>query len=252
MPPSAPGRAHIAGSKEQNMKIEFALMSVLALLSFDAPAVGQTGRTEPEGADAKQQEGEVRDAAKVTPDAETTTTPEVVAWTELLAQRIADENQTIRRSAEQALLSIGKPALATLQKVAADKDAARSEAARRLITRIESAPQRPEPGAGMPGGRGGQAGGRGRFDPVGQALAALELDPDQRAKIEEIRAGHQRKGQELMQQMRSGELDREGFASARTALNQDLLKKLEGTLTPEQLKKVSEAMENAGPRRRDR
>jgi hypothetical protein len=214
------------------MKIEIVLASALALLSFQ-PTFAQAPPAS--GQEPKKEGAQAQDASKT----EAKVDPEVDAWVQILAQKIGDKNETIRRSAERALQEVGKPALATLQKIAADtKDATRSDSAKRLITRIEN------PQAGGPGGRGAMGGGG--MDPIGRALEGIELSKEQQAKVDEVKTAYGEKVRALMQKMQSGELDREGMTAAQTELRKEVTTKLKGVLTEEQVKKVEEAL--AAPR----
>src|SRR5262245_44512158 len=56
--------------------------------------------------------------------AEVKADPVVDAWVRVLGAKIADANATVRQSAQQGLVSVGKPAEAFLQTLASGADAA--------------------------------------------------------------------------------------------------------------------------------
>src|SRR5437764_289103 len=66
--------------------------------------------------------------------------PAVESWVKLLAEKMTDRHDTIRESARQALVAIGRPAVPMLRKMAEGDDGATAEAARKVIARIEHGP----------------------------------------------------------------------------------------------------------------
>src|SRR5260370_11572804 len=144
-----------------------ALAAALLVLS-DAGAQPPTGKK-----DAKEptKAPPTRPAAPAKPD------PAVEAWVKILGDKMTDRHDTVRDSARAALVSIGKPALPSLQKLADSDDGATATAAKRVMARIESHDRRRPPprfgrgpigplGPGMRGGPGGRpppmaGGGRG-------------------------------------------------------------------------------------------
>src|SRR5262249_44678237 len=66
--------------------------------------------------------------------------PAVEAWVKLLAEKMTDRHDTIRESARQGLVAVGRPALPILRRLADSDDGAAAEAARKVIARIEHGP----------------------------------------------------------------------------------------------------------------
>ena len=176
--------------------------------------------------------------------------PAVQLWVDFLAQRIGDENETIRRSAAQALAAVGEPALPALHRLADSGDERTAQAAKRIAARIEKAAGRP---AGRPGGEklGGEPAGPGRQEAPGQgvreriagAIEQLGLGDAETEKIRAILKEHFQKIRALADELRSGEIDREGLRAARDDLRAALRASLEGILTPEQVQKIERAIE---------
>ncbi len=102
----------------------------------------------------------------------------VEAWLRVLIEKITDPHDTVRDSARGAVISVGRPAIPTLQRLADGDDPAKAVAARKLIHAIEDGPG-PQGrasfggfgGPGFPGGPGMGPmgpGGMGGFGPPGK------------------------------------------------------------------------------------
>jgi len=89
--------------------------------------------------------------------------PAVEAWVKILGEKMTDRHDDVRDSARAAIVTIGKPALPVLQKLAESDDGATATAAKKMIERIERRDRRP-PQFGRsprdPGMRGGPGGPR--------------------------------------------------------------------------------------------
>jgi hypothetical protein len=88
----------------------------------------------------------------------------VAKWVDELVKKLGDKNKTVRESAGTALVSVGKPALPQLKKLAGVEDPDQAEVAEGLIKRIENGGMGP---GGMGGFGGGGPGGKGGFGPPG-------------------------------------------------------------------------------------
>ena len=192
----------------------------------------------------------------------------LTAWVQVLAKNIADRHDTVRESARAALVSVGKPALPTLKQIAAGKDEAAADAARRLIARIQAddsppvakpfkggdpvpakKPEKARPDKGERKGFGGIKGlplpgslaksfGQGKPDPVSSALKNLKLSKEQQAKVDGIRKSYDKKTKE----------QRQKFVEEQKKLHDGMLNDVKGALTPDQLKQFDEAIKK-GPGR---
>lgn len=199
----------------------------------------------------------------------------VDAWVKVLTDKIADPHDTIRESARAALVSVGRPALPALQKLADSDDGAKSTAARKLMAAIErggprgpglpgfgpgegppdGAPGFPpdeRPGAGRdqplprPGGdRDGPPTGRrgdaaGRPNPLDRILAELDLTEKQKRQVEEIKESHRKKAQEVLEKARAGQIERQEVREQMDKLGADVTRELKELLTPEQAKRLED------------
>ncbi|HMF20042.1 MAG TPA: hypothetical protein VKE98_22740 [Gemmataceae bacterium] len=192
----------------------------------------------------------------------------VTAWVQVLAKNIADRHDTVRESARAALVSVGKPALPTLKQIAAGKDDAAADAARRLIARIQAddsppvvkpikdsdpvpvkKPEKARPDKGERKGFGGIKGfplpgslaknfGQSRPDPVTSALKNVKLSKEQQTKVDGIRKSYDKKTKE----------QRQKFLEEQKKLHDGMLNDVKGALTPDQLKQFDEAIKK-GPGR---
>lgn len=188
----------------------------------------------------------------------------VTEWVELLAKQLGNENATIKNSASRAIAAVGKEAIPTLQKVAKSDDAAIAKAAKDIITRIERGGQRGRRrgGEGGFGGRrrGGEGreggrrrrGGRGRFGMGRVDVEALGLNDDQKKKFETLQSKQREEMQDLMEQVRSGEIPREEIREVLSELRESMKKKMKGILTEEQFKKYEESTQRRRGRGRGR
>lgn len=162
------------------------------------------------------------------------------AWIKSLTEKIAVENETIRRSVQAAVVAVGQPAIPHLQKVAKSEGKA-SEEAQRLISRIERAGQRRQPGGGEDGGgrgaRGGAFGG-GRF------LEQLGLSEDQQKKVDEFNESRAKSMADMREKLMNGEMTREDFREVMSKQREEQNAKMKEILTEDQMKKYEEMMEN--------
>jgi Spy/CpxP family protein refolding chaperone len=126
-------------------------------------------------------------------------------------------------------------------KLRAEVDKVQDEV-RKRIKEVLTEEQRKKFEAGPGGGRGSGAGGRATV--VQRAVRGLDLDAKQKARVEEILAANQKKARELVQKLRSRELDREKARAALEELQQGLRKDLKEVLTAEQMKKVEEKLQS--------
>lgn len=122
--------------------------------------------------------------------------PTVEAWLKVVMEKITDPHDVVRDSARDAVISVGPPAIPALETLAEGGDAAKAEAARRLIHAIHF--HHGYPMQGHDGGRDGQHHpgfnhpGMGHFGPGAWGHG---FGPPDRGKGDE-RKGDERKGPE--------------------------------------------------------
>lgn len=195
--------------------------------------------------------------------------PQVEAWVKTLTDKMNDPHDAIRESARAALVAVGPPALPALRRIAEGADA-KAYTATRLVQQIERAaamwgaggyggtgsgalgqpggfPGQPFPGGFGPGGAPSLPGtGRPvpeaprpdpapRGDaPLGRILGELKLTDQQRQQAEKVVSGYATKLREVMDEARSGKLDRGSIRDTITKLADEATAELKRALTPEQ------------------
>jgi len=170
--------------------------------------------------------------------AEVAVDPVIEAWVKILCAKIADANQTVRQSAQQGLVTVGKPAIAQLQALAAGSDQAVAAEAKRVLDRIERMGQR-----GQDGRPGARQGGAAQTD---QLMKDLGLNSEQEAKAKSLLDENRQKSREIFSQIQDGTLTREEARAAMEELRAETDKQLKGVLSEEQFKKYEETMRNSG------
>lgn len=190
--------------------------------------------------------------------------PELQTWIKTLTDKMTDRQDSIRDSARAALVSIGRPALPELQKLADGRDSASSEAAKQVIARIERGGRTGGfgPGGGFPGGGGGGgtrpggggAGGGGNapttpsgFGTVDRALKDLDLSEKQKTKLEDIKAAQVKKFTDLTEKARDGKIDVEELQKAFAKNRDEMIKDIEAVLTRDQIDQFEKALKDAPP-----
>lgn len=210
---------------------------------------------------------------------------QVEAWVKTLTDKMNDPHDAIRESARAALVSVGGPALPALRQIAGGNDA-KAFTARRLVQQIERStavfpgaggsgvtgggfdlppsafgpppgfggsgafplpagpPPMPNPGAPM--GRPGAEASPGVPAPLRNALGELKLDEKQRLQVEKAIEGYATKMRGLLEDVRSGKVDRNDFRNTVTKLADDATAELNRVLTPQQ----REILERLTPRGR--
>ena len=151
--------------------------------------------------------------------------PMVQAWVRGLCKHIADQNETIKRSAQEALVAVGTPALEILKPIAEGEDAIQAKEAKAVIARIERGPQR----------RGGM---------TDRLLGNLKLTDEQKAKADKISTGYQDKMRDIMSQMRDGSIDRSEIRDIMQSARDEYMGEMKSVLDAEQYKQFSESMSN--------
>jgi Spy/CpxP family protein refolding chaperone len=174
--------------------------------------------------------------------------PAVEAWVKVLAERIADGNRTVRDSAQQALVAVGKPALPHLNGLAKEGDSTVAAEAKKVLERIERMAARGEGamGLGGPGRRGEGAGARGPggAQTVENLTRDLNLNPEQEAKVMNALEERSRRMRELFSQVQDGALTREEMMSEMQKMSDQVLKDMKSVLTPEQYSKFEANFRN--------
>jgi hypothetical protein len=177
--------------------------------------------------------------------------PEVGAWVQVLAQKVGDRNETIRRSAHMALVAVGRPALPTMRILSGARDDSIAAAAKDIVARIESGPGP----RGIPGGPDGPGprgepgfGPRPRMDPLLEALSRLEIPDAQKSAVAEIRNAHAQKSREILERGREQGLEPEEVHAQHKQLVQETLARLKSVLSEEQCKQLEESARREPPR----
>jgi hypothetical protein len=167
-------------------------------------------------------------------------------WIQSCCEKLTEQNVVIRESAGSALVTVGKPALPALRKIADMKDTEQSVVALRLIKRIEGGGAAT---AGAPGQDGGAGAGQGRggmqvrmADQIKKAKEELGLNDEQTSKVEECVKTMSEKSRELFQKSRDQEISREEMQEQMRALRESAFDSLKGVLSDEQIAKVKEMM----------
>lgn len=198
--------------------------------------------------------------------------PQVDAWVKTLTEKMNDPHDAIRESARAALVSVGTPALPALRQLAGGNDA-KAFTARRLVQQIERAAvpglagggftgggfgvpgfgnppgfggpgafplqpgSPPIPGAPAtpgPAGRPGTERGPGNPPALRGALDELKLDEKQRGQVEKAVEGYSAKLRGLLEDVRSGKVDRNDLRDAVSKLADEATAELNRALTPDQ------------------
>jgi hypothetical protein len=181
--------------------------------------------------------------AKVTDDQD----PQLQAHVDFLIKALGSPNKIIRRSANQGLMAVGKPALPTLEAVAARNMGASSSLAARLARtireRAEKQAARATADSDKPRNKKPRP-GRGGPDQA-QVAAILEKAGLDKALAPEIKVlmDQQRKAQnEFRARARTAGVDRASLQQERKAMTQTYRKKLQEILGPEGVKTFLKAM----------
>lgn len=158
--------------------------------------------------------------------------PAVEAWiAKVLGPKIADSNETIRQSAQQGLVTVGKPAVPYLTTLANGKDEVVSAEAKKVIARIERQGNRQRTGA--------ETG-----NVMDRVMKDLGLNAEQETKVKEVMDQNRTKMQEIFSQRADGSLTQEEVRAAMEDLRNETSKQLKGSLNEEQFKKYEEATKN--------
>ena len=180
------------------------------------------------------------------------------AWIKILTDKITDRHDSIRESAREALVVVGRPALPALKKLAEGDDGADAEAARKIIARIENGGR---PGPGFPGWPGGLPGSPGDIPGVpggipnpmfnwqgviGPVLSTLDLTERQKTKVAEIFP--RLLMEETARQAREGPPKPDEIPAVQERLLNAYLKELKTMLTEEQFKKAETTLKRNGGR----
>lgn len=160
--------------------------------------------------------------------------PALDAWLQVLVKRLGDQNAQIHSSVVAGLVSVGPPAIPSLQKVAEAGDEAQAKAARDVIAQIERRGRRPGGEGAIGLGRGAQ-GSAALFD-------SMNLDKDARAKAEKAERDTQERTRELFTQMQDGELSREEMREAFRELREKAEADMKKILGDENFEKYRQSM----------
>ncbi|MCZ6601736.1 MAG: hypothetical protein O6952_01880, partial [Planctomycetota bacterium] len=168
--------------------------------------------------------------------------PDVEFWVLILAQRLADENPTIRNSAQKALVAVGRAALPTLRNMADTWDADTADQAEKVIKWIHKAgrDRRLKDGAGLDG-----------LDRMWKTVKKSDMTDDQIAQLKDLHQAHMDQARGIREQVKEGVLDREAARSSIAALREQLKGELGRFLTPDQLEKFRKMRDRPRPPRRD-
>jgi hypothetical protein len=158
--------------------------------------------------------------------------PELEGWVVSLAKRIAHANPLVRKSAQAALIAVGKPALPHLKKLVAKGDTTLAPEARKVISRIKH-------GRSSRGGRRSRPRRRGSFSEMQaqriiKTIEKLALEPAITAKLQEFLKSYTTSTKEIGQQLMTGELDRSEAWVAQQKARKAFREALKGVLSKEQ------------------
>jgi len=207
--------------------------------------------------------------------------PAVDAWVKVLLEKLTDPHDTVRDSARAGLVTVGRQAVPSLQKLADGEDGAKATAARKLIGEIQGREQRqggfgnpgfPGPGGGFPDGRppvgpgqpglpggnepgrGGPGGIGGQAGPLGGPLAGVErivadlkLSDKEQKQVKELIEKAKKEAQEIMAEAREKNVGREELGKAMEKMHEALFKGLKPLLTDEQFERLEKAMSGRRP-----
>ncbi|MEE2712393.1 MAG: hypothetical protein VX913_06445 [Planctomycetota bacterium] len=169
------------------------------------------------------------------------------AWISTLVAKMTETDESVVRSVDRAIVSMGEKALPSLEK-ASKAEGETGERAKRLIEQIKNPRGRRggERGGrgGERGGRGGDRGGRGGRGGFGgfgrDPFEGIELKAEQKTKVEAIQEKQNEERRELFEAMRNGEIDRSEIRDAMTELQENMNSAVKKVLTEEQFKKFTE------------
>lgn len=150
--------------------------------------------------------------------------PAVAKWTGLLAQHATHANEKIRGSAFRGLIAVGEEAVPHLEKLAKSKDAKVKQAAERALRQVKNEIQR-----------------KRASDP--KLLAAdlakeYKLDEKKTAKLQSVLADYSSRMKEMMEAMRSGDLDRREMMTEMRESGEDFREDLSSVLPEDAVQDV--------------
>ena len=165
------------------------------------------------------------------------------AWISTLVAKMTETDESVVRSVDRAIVSMGEKALPSLEK-ASKAEGETGERAKRLIEQIKN-PRSRRGGrggerGGERGGRGGERGGRGGRTFGRDPFEGIELKAEQKTKVEAIQEKQNEERRELFEAMRNGEIDRSEIRDAMTELQENMNSAVKKVLTEEQYKKFTE------------
>ena len=158
------------------------------------------------------------------------------AWISTLVAKMTETDESVVRSVDRAIVSMGEKALPSLEK-ASKAEGETGERAKRLIEQIKNPRGRR---GGERGGRGGERGGRGGRTFGRDPFEGIELKAEQKTKVEAIQEKQNEERRELFEAMRNGEIDRSEIRDAMTELQENMNSAVKKVLTEEQYKKFTE------------
>lgn len=162
------------------------------------------------------------------------------AWISTLVAKMTETDESVVRSVDRAIVSMGEKALPSLEK-ASKAEGETGERAKRLIEQIKNPRGRRGGERGGRGGRSERGGGRGGFGGFGRdPFDGIELKAEQKTKVEAIQEKQNEERRELFEAMRNGEIDRSEIRDAMTELQENMNSAVKKVLTEEQFKKFTE------------
>ncbi|MEZ6197374.1 MAG: hypothetical protein R3F20_16860 [Planctomycetota bacterium] len=191
------------------MKTLSALM--LAVLMTASLAVAQDAEAGAKAPAEKQDAAEKKDAA-------------LEKWLDTLAANAAGKHEKIRASAFEAMVSIGAPSVARLEKLAKSEDAEVKKAAERALTQTKNRIQRER-----------------AADPklLSADLAKeYKLDDKKAQKLEKILGDYMAKSKEMREKMADENADRRELFGEMREMNEDFQDDLSAVLTEEQIRET--------------
>jgi hypothetical protein len=149
--------------------------------------------------------------------------PEVAAWVQQLVEKLSHPNETIRASAQDALVRLGSAAHAPLKALAETPDAPAAKYARDVLARMEQ-----RRSGGPETDRRGPMG----FpqDGLNAALKAASVTPEQETKIRAAFEEQKKRIQDIYAQGMNGALTKEEVRAAMRGIEQESAKALRGLL----------------------
>jgi hypothetical protein len=170
--------------------------------------------------------------------------PEVAAWAQQLVEKLSHPNETIRASAQEALVRLGSAAHAPLKALADTPDAPAAKHAREVLARMD---QRRSGGS--------EADRRGPMvvpqDALNAALKAASVTPEQESKVRAAFEEQKKRIQDLYAQGMNGALSKEEVRAAMRGIEQESAKALRGLLDDTQFEAFMESFKKLrGPMRK--